>query len=206
VFYTGRAEPAGDPCGRLSRKDEKVEALVLAAPTTSIRHHNKILEAYLKSKGVKQEDIMINYTPFGHSDWQTIWPTSRSSARPARRRRGLHHQRRRQRSLLQGAGQPGHQGERHSGCRVSSAKKNSPASTPSAARHLAAWNYFQSIKDPANEKFIKAWQTYTKNPKRVTNDPMEARHRSKCGSRRSRSEVDDADKVIDALPASKPRT
>ncbi len=40
--------------------------------------------------------------------------------------------------------------------------------------HLAAWNYFESIKTPANEKFIKEWQAYTKNPKRTTNDPMEA--------------------------------
>jgi len=40
--------------------------------------------------------------------------------------------------------------------------------------HLAAWNYFESVKNPANEAFIKTWQTFTKNPKRVTNDPMEA--------------------------------
>jgi urea transport system substrate-binding protein len=40
--------------------------------------------------------------------------------------------------------------------------------------HLAAWNYFMSVDDPANADFIKAWQTFTKNPKRVTNDPMEA--------------------------------
>ena len=36
------------------------------------RTTNKILEAYLIAKGVAKEDIMINYTPFGHSDWQTI--------------------------------------------------------------------------------------------------------------------------------------
>src|SRR6516165_5050489 len=35
------------------------------------RTTNKILEAYLKSKGVTADDIKINYTPFGHSDWQT---------------------------------------------------------------------------------------------------------------------------------------
>ncbi len=40
--------------------------------------------------------------------------------------------------------------------------------------HLAAWNYFESIKNPANDAFIKSWKAYTKNPKRVTNDPMEA--------------------------------
>ena len=40
--------------------------------------------------------------------------------------------------------------------------------------HLAAWNYFESVDTPANKEFIKQWQEYTKNPKRVTNDPMEA--------------------------------
>jgi urea transport system substrate-binding protein len=68
--------------------------------------------------------------------------------------------------------------------------------------HLAAWNYFQSIKDPGNDKFIKAWQTYTKNPKRVTNDPMEAHV---IGFEMWVKAVEkvkstDADKVIDALP------
>src|SRR6202008_1183382 len=36
------------------------------------RTTNKILEAYLKAKGVAAEDIMVNYTPFGFSDWQTV--------------------------------------------------------------------------------------------------------------------------------------
>ena len=40
--------------------------------------------------------------------------------------------------------------------------------------HLAAWNYFESVDTPINKSFIKEWQTFTKNPKRVTNDPMEA--------------------------------
>ena len=40
--------------------------------------------------------------------------------------------------------------------------------------HLAAWNYFQSVKDKGNEEFIAKWKAFTKNPKRVTNDPMEA--------------------------------
>ena len=42
--------------------------------------------------------------------------------------------------------------------------------------HLAAWNYFQSVKNPTNAAFVKQWQAFTKNPKRVTNDPMEAHY------------------------------
>ena len=83
------------------------------------RTTNKILEAYLKSKGVKDEDIMINYTPFGHSDWQTI-VVRHQEVRLGRQEdgRGLDHQRRRQRAVLQGTRQPGRQGDRHSGRRV----------------------------------------------------------------------------------------
>jgi urea transport system substrate-binding protein len=40
--------------------------------------------------------------------------------------------------------------------------------------HLAAWNYFQSIETPENKAFIEKWKAFTKNDKRVTNDPMEA--------------------------------
>jgi len=74
--------------------------------------------------------------------------------------------------------------------------------------HLAAWNYFQSIKTPENEKFIKAWQAYTKNPKRVTNDPMEAHviGFDMWVKAVEKAKSVDADKVIDALPAPKPRT
>jgi urea transport system substrate-binding protein len=73
VLHRRRAEPAGDPAVDYLMKDEKVKRWVLAGTDYVYpRTTNKILEAYLKSKGVKQEDIMINYTPFGHSDWQTI--------------------------------------------------------------------------------------------------------------------------------------
>ena len=40
--------------------------------------------------------------------------------------------------------------------------------------HLAAWNYFQSVDTPENAEFIAKWKAFTKNDKRVTNDPMEA--------------------------------
>ena len=42
--------------------------------------------------------------------------------------------------------------------------------------HLAAWNYFMSIQDKANDAFIKDWHAFIKNDKRVTNDPMEAHY------------------------------
>src|ERR1700730_10285306 len=74
VFYTGAApNQQAIPAVDYLAKEEKVQRWVLAGTDYVYpRTTNKILEAYLKSKGVKQEDIMINYTPFGHSDWQTI--------------------------------------------------------------------------------------------------------------------------------------
>ena len=35
------------------------------------RTSNKIIRAFLKSKGVADDDILENYTPFGFADWQT---------------------------------------------------------------------------------------------------------------------------------------
>jgi len=47
--------------------------------------------------------------------------------------------------------------------------------------HLAAWNYFMSIKAPANDEFIKKWAAYAQaknipghKDKPLTDDPMEA--------------------------------
>lgn len=68
------------------------------------RTTNKILEAYLKQKGVAEEDIMISYTPFGHSDWQSIVADIKKFGSKGKRSPpsggGLHHQRRCQRALL----------------------------------------------------------------------------------------------------------
>jgi ABC-type branched-chain amino acid transport systems, periplasmic component len=93
--------------------------------------------------------------------------------------------------------------------RSRSAKKSSPASTPSRLLgHLAAWNYFESIKNPKNAAFIKEWQAFTKNPKRVTNDPMEAHVIGFAMWVKAVEKVKstDPDKVIERCPASRRRT
>ncbi len=71
--------------------------------------------------------------------------------------------------------------------------------------HLAAWNYFESIKTPANEAFIKEWHEFTKNPKRTTNDPMEAHYIgfNMWVKAVEKAKSTDPDKVIDALPGIK---
>src|SRR3978361_1820494 len=178
VFYTGAApNQQAIPAVDYLAKDEKVKRWVLAGTDYVYpRPTNKILEAYLKSKGVKQEDIMINYTPFGHSDWQTIVADIKKFGSAGKKTAVG--------STINGeANVPfykelGNQRITATDIPVVAfsvgEEELAGIDTKPLLGHLAAWTHFHANKDPGNEKFIKAWQAYTKNPKRVTNDPMEA--------------------------------
>src|SRR5947209_587311 len=206
VFYTGAApNQQAIPAVDYLMKDEKVKRWVLAGTDYVYpRTTNKILEAYLKSKGVAQDDIMINYTPFGHSDWQTIVADIKKFGSAGKKTAVV--------STINGdANVPfykelGNQGIKATDITVVAfsvgEEELAGIDTKPLLGHLAAWNYFQSIKTPANEKFIKAWQAYTKNPKRVTNDPMEAHviGFDMWVKAVEKAKSVDADKVIDALP------
>src|SRR6187455_2187101 len=73
VIYTGAApNQQAIPAVDYLMKDLAVKRWVLEGTDYVYpRTTNKILEAYLLAKGVAAEDISINYTPFGHSDWQS---------------------------------------------------------------------------------------------------------------------------------------
>src|SRR6201991_4575800 len=178
VFYTGAApnQQAIPAVDYLMSKD-KVQRWVLAGTDYVYpRTTNKILEAYLKQKGVKQEDIMINYTPFGHSDWQSIVAEIKKFGSAGKKTAVV--------STINGdANVPFYKELGNAGIKAKDIpvvafsvgeEELAGIDTKPLVGHLAAWNYFQSVKNPANEAFIKTWQTFTKNPKRVTNDPMEA--------------------------------
>src|SRR6267143_1255478 len=206
VIYTGAApNQQAIPAVDYLMKDVGVQRWVLEGTDYVYpRTTNKILEAYLKSKGVKAEDISINYTPFGHSDWQTRVATIKKFGSAGKKTAVV--------STINGdANVPfykelGNQGVKATDIPVVAfsvgEEELSGLDTKPLLGHLAAWNYFQSIKDPANEKFIKAWQAYTKNPKRVTNDPMEAHviGFEMWVKAVEKAKSVDADKVIDALP------
>src|SRR6202163_362741 len=178
VIYTGAApNQQAIPAVDYLMNDIKVKRWVLAGTDYVYpRTTNKILEAYLKSKGVKDEDILINYTPFGHSDWQSIVAQMKKFGSAGKKTAVV--------STINGdANVPfykelGNQGIKATDIPVVAfsvgEEELAGIDTKPLVGHLAAWNYFESIKTPENEKFIKAWQAYTKNPKRVTNDPMEA--------------------------------
>jgi urea transport system substrate-binding protein len=209
VFYTGAApNQQAIPAVDYLMKDEKVKRWVLAGTDYVYpRTTNKILEAYLKSKGVKQEDIMINYTPFGHSDWQTIVADIKKFGSAGKKTAVV--------STINGdANVPfykelGNQGIKATDIPVVAfsvgEEELAGIDTKPLVGHLAAWNYFQSIKTPANDKFIKEWQAFTKNPKRVTNDPMEAHYIgfNMWVKAVEKAKSVDPDKVIDALPGIK---
>jgi urea transport system substrate-binding protein len=178
IFYTGAApNQQAIPAVDYLAENEKVQRWVLAGTDYVYpRTTNKILEAYLKSKGVKAEDIMINYTPFGHSDWQTIVADIKKFGSAGKKTAVV--------STINGdANVPfykelGNQGVKATDIPVVAfsvgEEELAGIDTKPLVGHLAAWNYFQSVDVPVNKAFIEQWKTYTKNPKRVTNDPMEA--------------------------------
>lgn len=180
VFYTGAApNQQAVPAVDYLMEKEKVQRWVLAGTDYVYpRTTNKILEAYLKSKGVKPEDILINYTPFGHSDWQSIVADIKKFGSAGKKTAVV--------STINGdANVPfykelGNQGVKAQDIPVVAfsvgEEELAGIDTKPLLGHLAAWNYFQSVETPSNSDFIKAWKAYTKNDKRVTNDPMEAHY------------------------------
>jgi urea transport system substrate-binding protein len=136
----------------------------------------KILEAYLLAKGVAAADISINYTPFGYSDWQARVAAIKKFGSAGKKTAVV--------STINGdANVPFY---KELGNQKISAEdipvvafsvgeeELSGVDTKPLVGELAAWNYFESINTPANKAFINQWHAFIKNPKRTTNDPMEA--------------------------------
>jgi urea transport system substrate-binding protein len=206
VFYTGAApNQQAIPAVDYLMENEKVTRWVLEGTDYVYpRTTNKILEAYLLAKGVKKEDISINYTPFGHADWQTRVAAIKKFGSEGKKTAVV--------STINGdANVPfykelGNQGVKATDIPVVAfsvgEEELAGIDTKPLLGHLAAWNYFQSVKDPKNAEFIAKWKAFKKSDKAVTNDPMEAhvigfemwvKAVQKAGTT-------DPDKVIAALP------
>ncbi|MET0377869.1 MAG: urea ABC transporter substrate-binding protein [Spongiibacteraceae bacterium] len=177
VFYTGAAPnqqaiPAVDYLMEQGVKRWVLEGTDYVYPQTT----NKILEAYLKAKGVAAADIKVNYTPFGFSDWTSEVAAIKKFGSAGKKTAVV--------STVNGdANVPfykelGNQGIKADDIPVIAfsvgEEELSGIDTKPLVGHLAAWNYFMSVDTPENTKFIETWKKYIKNPKRVTNDPMEA--------------------------------
>nr|WP_246184844.1 urea ABC transporter substrate-binding protein [Paracoccus aestuariivivens] len=140
------------------------------------RTTNNILDAYLKGKGVAEGDIFVNYTPFGHSDWSKIVADVVALGADGKKVGVV--------STINGDANIGFYKEL-AAAGVSAddipvmafsvgEEELAGLDTTNLVGHLAAWNYFESADTPENKAFIDEWHKFTKNDKRVTNDPMEA--------------------------------
>jgi len=180
VFYTGAAPnqqaiPAVEYL--MSEDGGSAERFVLLGTDYVYpRTTNKILRAFLNAKGIADADIMENYTPFGHSDWQTIVSEVKTFASQGKKTAVV--------STINGdANVPfykelGNQGIKAEEIPVVAfsvgEEELAGLDTGPLVGHLAAWNYFMSVEAPVNDEFISAWHGFIKDEKRVTNDPMEA--------------------------------
>ena len=180
VFYTGAApNQQAIPAVDYLMKQEEVKRWVLAGTDYVYpRTTNKILETYLRAKGVAAKDIMINYTPFGHSDWQTIVADIKKFGSAGKKTAVV--------STINGdANVPFYKELANQGIQAEDIpvvafsvgeEELAGLDTKPLVGHLAAWNYFMSLDTDANDSFIKKWQRFIKSTKRVTNDPMEAHY------------------------------
>jgi len=178
VFYTGAApNQQAIPAVDYLMSAEGVKRWVLEGTDYVYpRTTNKILEQYLISKGVKKEDISINYTPFGHSDWQTRVAEIKKFGSAGKKTAVV--------STINGdANVPFYKELGNAGITAEDIpvvafsvgeEELSGFDTKPLVGHLAAWNYFMSAEAPENDAFIAMWHKFIKNTKRPTNDPMEA--------------------------------
>jgi urea transport system substrate-binding protein len=179
VFYTGAApNQQAIPATDYFLEELGVEKFaLLGTDYVYPRTTNKILEQYLKDKGIAAEDIFVNYTPFGHSDWSKIVADVVALGADGKKVGVI--------STINGDANIGFYKEL-AAAGVSAddipvvafsvgEEELSGLDTSNLVGHLAAWNYFQSAEAPANAEFIKVWKARM-GENRVTNDPMEAHY------------------------------
>ena len=182
IFYTGAAPnqqaiPAVEYL--MSEDGGAVERWVLAGTDYVYpRTTNKILEAFLKAKGVAADDIMLSYTPFGHSDWQTIVADIKKFAAAGKKTAVV--------STINGdANVPFYKELANQGIAAEDIpvvafsvgeEELAGIDTGPLVGHLAAWNYFMSVEDERNAAVIARWHEHIGEESRVFNDPMEAHY------------------------------
>ncbi len=213
VFYTGAApnQQAIPAVEYLMSKDggSAKRFVLLGTDYVYPRTTNKILRAFLHSKGVKDADIMEEYTPFGHSDYQTIIAKIKKFASEGKKTAVV--------STINGdSNVPFYKELGNAGLKATDVpvvafsvgeEELRGVDAKPLVGHLAAWNYFESVKNPTNAKFIKMYKDWAKKQKLpnadtvVTNDPMEATyigiHMWKQAVEKAKST--DTDKVIAAM-------
>ncbi|MDP1653881.1 MAG: urea ABC transporter substrate-binding protein [Rhodocyclaceae bacterium] len=217
VFYTGAApnQQAIPAVEYLMSKDggSAKRFVLLGTDYVYPRTTNKILRAFLKSKGVAEADIMEDYTPFGHSDYQTIIAKIKKFASEGKKTAVI--------STINGdSNVPFYKELGNAGLKATDVpvvafsvgeEELRGVDTKPLVGHLAAWNYFQSVKNPTNDAFIKMYKDWAKKQKLpnadtvVTNDPMEATYVGihMWAQAVEKAKTTDVDKVIAAVGGQK---
>ena len=179
VFYTGAApNQQAIPATDYFLEELGVEKFaLLGTDYVYPRTTNNILEAYLTDKGIAEEDIFVNYTPFGHSDWSSIVADVVELGADGKKVGVI--------STINGDANVGFykelaaQGVSADDIPVVAfsvgEEELSGLDTSDLVGHLAAWNYFQSADTEINDEWVAAWKERM-GEDRVTNDPMEAHY------------------------------
>ena len=214
VFYTGAApNQQAIPAVEYLMSTDGGSAkrwVLLGTDYVYPRTTNKILRSFLHSKGVADADIMEDYTPFGHADYQGIIAKIKKFASEGKKTAVV--------STINGDSnvpfykELGNQGLKASDVPVVAFSVGEEelrgVDTKPLQGHLAAWNYFMSIKSPANTEFVKKWSAYAKakgiaghKDKPLTNDPMEATYIGIMMWKQAveKAKSTDTDKVIAAM-------
>ena len=185
VFYTGAApNQQAIPAVEYLMSEEGGAAkryFLLGTDYVYPRTTNKILRAFLHSKGVADKDIEEVYTPFGHADYQTIVANIKKFSAGGKTAVI---------STVNGdSNVPFYKELANQGLKATDVpvvafsvgeEELRGIDTKPLVGHLAAWNYFESVDNPVNQKFVADWKAYAKAKglpgadKAVTNDPMEA--------------------------------
>ncbi|GGL65971.1 urea ABC transporter substrate-binding protein [Wenxinia marina] len=180
VFYTGAApNQQAIPAVDYFLEELGVEKFaLLGTDYVYPRTTNNILEQYLLDAGIPQENIFVNYTPFGQSDWSTIVSDVVELSSDGSQVGVI--------STINGDANVGFykelaaQGVSADDIPVVAfsvgEEELSGLDTSDLEGHLAAWNYFMSADTPENDEFIEAWHAFIGDDARVTNDPMEAHY------------------------------
>ncbi|MFY0692750.1 MAG: urea ABC transporter substrate-binding protein [Paracoccaceae bacterium] len=179
VFYTGAApNQQAIPATDYFLEELGVEKFaLLGTDYVYPRTTNNILESYLQQKGIAEDDIFVNYTPFGHSDWSSIVADVVALGADGKKVGVI--------STINGDANIGFYKEL-AAAGISAddipvvafsvgEEELSGLDTSNLVGHLAAWNYFQSADTEANEGWVTAWKARM-GEDRVTNDPMEAHY------------------------------
>ena len=180
VFYTGAApSQQAIPAVRYLMRKEGGEIrrwVLLGTDYVYPRTTNRILGAYLAAEGVAPEDIMTIYSPFGHSDWREIIQRIKAFGAQGKKTAVI--------STINGdanthfyrelIAQQVDAGALPVMALSVGERELIDVGAGNLAGQLAAWNYFQSVKSPENDAFVKMWADFNEQRDKTTNDPMEA--------------------------------